>query len=178
MTQHLQELTQYNHHTNSTIAPKPQQQRQTQKTIQCRYCLNVHPPRQYPAYGKVCNKCGKNNHFSKACLSSPSATTAQTTTAHTSKAYDVTSQDVDVTHAVNAQRDGACNNKEWFINVDCKGNPLKLKVDTGAACNVMPKQIYDSLHSIDSKIVKHDQHLSASCRQRLNVLGSLRNVRK
>ena len=35
---------------------------------QCKYCGLDHPPRQCPAYGKICNNCGLRNHFSKMCL--------------------------------------------------------------------------------------------------------------
>ena len=30
-------------------------------------CGSCHPPRQCPAYGKKCAKCGKINHFREAC---------------------------------------------------------------------------------------------------------------
>ena len=33
----------------------------------CRNCGLNHPPRQCPAYAKICNNCGKRNHFAKCC---------------------------------------------------------------------------------------------------------------
>ena len=38
--------------------------------IDCRYCGNQQQSRHFPAYGKFCKKCGKNNHFSNVCRSS------------------------------------------------------------------------------------------------------------
>ena len=29
----------------------------------CQFCGRRHEPRQCPAYGKICKKCGKRNHF-------------------------------------------------------------------------------------------------------------------
>ncbi|XP_069364930.1 uncharacterized protein [Maniola hyperantus] len=36
---------------------------------QCKKCNKVHGPRQCPAFGKTCLKCGKLNHFSVGCMS-------------------------------------------------------------------------------------------------------------
>ena len=36
----------------------------------CKYCGKKHAKRQCTAYGKICNKCGKKNHFSAVCKSS------------------------------------------------------------------------------------------------------------
>ena len=35
----------------------------------CSYCGLKHQPRRCPAYGKLCNKCGKKNHFMSVCRS-------------------------------------------------------------------------------------------------------------
>ena len=35
----------------------------------CQYCELVHKPRDCPAYGKSCRKCGKRNHFATVCRS-------------------------------------------------------------------------------------------------------------
>ena len=37
------------------------------KNPDCKYCLTEHKPRQCPAYGKTCQKCGRRNHSAKAC---------------------------------------------------------------------------------------------------------------
>ena len=36
---------------------------------ECRYCGQQHQQRQCPAYGKICRKCGKKNHFANVCRS-------------------------------------------------------------------------------------------------------------
>ena len=35
----------------------------------CRYCGSTHPPRQCPAYSKVCTECSKVGHFCRICSS-------------------------------------------------------------------------------------------------------------
>ena len=41
----------------------------TGQQLPCRYCGGIHTPRQCPAYGKTCTRCGKMGHFKKVCLS-------------------------------------------------------------------------------------------------------------
>ena len=36
-------------------------------TVMCRYCGEVHQPRQCPAYRKICVECTKLVHFRKVC---------------------------------------------------------------------------------------------------------------
>ena len=33
----------------------------------CRYCRSIHPPQRCPAYGKMCDKCGRMKHTSAVC---------------------------------------------------------------------------------------------------------------
>ena len=36
----------------------------------CKYCGKAHNKGECPAYGKVCNRCGRKNHFESKCISS------------------------------------------------------------------------------------------------------------
>ena len=40
----------------------------------CSKCEMSHPPRECPAWGKKCHKCGNKNHFSTQCRSKQSGT--------------------------------------------------------------------------------------------------------
>ena len=48
-------------------APKPMHRsnrlHNSRQPIDCQYCGQQHARRQCPSYGKVCQKCGKRNHF-------------------------------------------------------------------------------------------------------------------
>ena len=37
------------------------------KILDCNYCSHTHGKGSCPAYGKVCSRCGRKNHFDKKC---------------------------------------------------------------------------------------------------------------
>ena len=37
------------------------------KFTDCKFCGKAHDKGQCPAYGKICNKCGRKNHFESKC---------------------------------------------------------------------------------------------------------------
>lgn len=53
------------HHTQRLTKQKQAKERNQNTT--CGKCGFIHKPKNCPAYGKSCNNCGKNNHFSKCC---------------------------------------------------------------------------------------------------------------
>lgn len=44
-------------------------QQKKKEVFNCKRCGRRHPPKQCPAYGKVCAKCKRQNHFAKQCFS-------------------------------------------------------------------------------------------------------------
>ena len=96
----------------------------------CKYCGRDHPRRKCPAYGKACNKCGKKNHFSNVCKATSTGKTKPV-----SAVVDDNSVSDDIAYAVKPVKSAS----EWIITVMCDKKPLKLKVDTGASCNLIPK---------------------------------------
>ena len=38
--------------------------------VTCKYCGKSHKPRECHAFGQICKKCHKKNHFAKVCKSS------------------------------------------------------------------------------------------------------------
>jgi hypothetical protein len=51
----------------------------TKKEVECKFCGLMHEygAKFCPAYGKTCDKWKKMNHFSRVCLSAPSANSAE-----------------------------------------------------------------------------------------------------
>ena len=45
--------------------------RQTKKSFNCRRCREEHAPKKCPAYGQICHKCKRRNHYAKVCRSMP-----------------------------------------------------------------------------------------------------------
>ena len=134
----------------------------------CRYCLGSHPARQCPAYGKECRNCKKVGHFYKDCKSGKAHTNPSNDSAH-----EVTDDRLDADSDMCYTVDGKQASKEWFITVNCNNMPLKLKVDTGASCNVMPKSVFDCLHKhiSDVKLHNHKAPLVSFSGHKHSVVG-------
>ena len=60
-----------------TVQPGPA----TPETRECGNCGRVHPPRHCPAFGKLCYRCGRNNHLARLCRQGGQHTSAQQTQA-------------------------------------------------------------------------------------------------
>ena len=46
---------------------KPADRKPAKMIKNCKYCGGSHLQAKFPAYGKKCNICFKNNHFAKVC---------------------------------------------------------------------------------------------------------------
>lgn len=60
----------------------------------------------------------------------------------------------------------------WFIFLHVEGVPVKFKVDTWAQCNVLPKQLYDSI--VKTKRLHPGPRVTAYNRQPVKVVGQQR----
>ena len=52
-----------------TSSPRTPAQHNSPSWPACRYYGSTHPPRQCPAYGKMCMECSKVGHFCRVCRS-------------------------------------------------------------------------------------------------------------
>ena len=112
--------------------------------FQCRKCGRSHEYKKCPAYGKVCHKCGKVNHFSRECRNV--------------KVKDVknilrnkisASEHEDIDSLLNV---GTLTNKMdtiWNEVIEVNGESIKFKIDTGSEVNIM------SLHTF--KLIKSNE---------------------
>ena len=100
----------------------------------CRYCGETHAKRECPAYGKVCSKCKKKNHFAKVCL--------QSSTPKVNIVEETDSSSDESIYTLNALTD-----KQWFVNVNMSmpntpnNKSIKCQIDTGASCNVISTSV-------------------------------------
>ena len=51
--------------------------RQTKNTFKCKKCGQDHELKKCPAYGQICHKCQKRNHYAKMCLSNSKGSAKQ-----------------------------------------------------------------------------------------------------
>jgi hypothetical protein len=101
-----------------------------QQANECRFCGRHHRPRECPAFGKNCNKCGTRNHFAAVCRKSTGTSTAV-------EANAVELAQRRETFYVGAV--GAANlDGKWLVEIDIKGIPIVAKIDTGADINIIP----------------------------------------
>jgi hypothetical protein len=98
----------------------------------CMYCgRHPHPQKKNcPAFGKQCTACKKMHHYAKVCKS-------RTNTVNT-----VSDEELDQTVYAITQ----CRSKnEIHCTATVNACNIKLKVDTGAKCNVLPLDIFQQV---------------------------------
>ena len=111
----------------------------------CRYCASTHNLNQCPAYGKNCHKCQKPNHFSKVCRSSRK-------------------QNIQKQVNIVEERNSADDSEESDFFVGYIGNEIiqeftvnktkiPIKMDTGAACNVIGTEVCRQLNLKNAEIL-------------------------
>ena len=75
-----------------------------------------------------------------------------------------------ISFAVNSDTASVNRVKEWYLTAKCNDKPLRLKVVTGASCNVMLKSVLDFL-APGCQLHKHYTTLVSFSGHKLNVLG-------
>lgn len=96
----------------------------------CKFCGSSHLERQCPAFGKVCTKCGKRNHFSKVCRSRHSAHFSELETI-----ADESAMHINVINNINVKLE--------YIKVNEHSVPMQ--IDTGASTSVISSKIWEKL---------------------------------
>ncbi|UYV63925.1 hypothetical protein LAZ67_2006034, partial [Cordylochernes scorpioides] len=96
----------------------------------CTRCGAKHEINKCPAYGKVCHKCKKANHFSKLCKTAKRERVVNLV-------EDTEVESDEFSPSINEIK--TRNGQEWLERVTFKGNQtVEFKLDTGAQCNVIP----------------------------------------
>ena len=143
--------------------------------VSCSYCGGVHSQgrQQCPAHGKKCRSCGELNHFQRVCKSSgnystkPKQPVNELTESQDGYFYQ---QQPDNYFTQNLQRITNEDRPSFVIDtinsieaIQIKGvysiikinDHVKLKVDTGACCNVMPLELF--------KQIRRSERIDNSC---------------
>ncbi|XP_030031283.2 uncharacterized protein K02A2.6 [Manduca sexta] len=111
--------------------------RSTVISKQCQRCGKLHDKRNCPAYNKICLKCNKIGHFAKQCQSGRHIKQLYTNYKTNHNLITETKLNSVCINNVSA------SNRDWSENVyfvDLNKN-LEFKLDTGAQCNVLPKNL-------------------------------------
>ena len=142
---------------------KPQQTQQpttTDNSFTCSRCGLAHPKNKCPAYGQECAYCHKIGHWKKFCrkrnrninvVEEQSTETGSFFVGHITKQGSSSAED------------------DWKITVQVQNEPLTLKIDTGADCNVL---CINKLKSVTSGQMKpHSGILESFSGHKLKPVG-------
>ena len=102
---------------------------QSQPAIDCLFCGRRHVKNKAscPAWGKVCSKCGKRNHFAKCCKSP--------------NVHSITQQPEScLSDTINNLHDRRKLRKSVYADMVVNGHTVKFQLDTGATANLIPKK--------------------------------------
>ena len=101
--------------------------------INCQRCGYSHQPRACPAYGKFCNNCKKPNHFASVCRVRGSRVL---------NSLEADKQDHEEDDLwIGTIESGEPQNR-WKAQVTIGDQKIKMKVDSGAEANVIPKSMW------------------------------------
>ena len=100
----------------------------------CGKCGYKHGPPTCPAFGKICKNCNKRNHFAKKCKSK--------------KMHEVQDSENDSYIFLNSVETEKQVN-DWKVNVKILKKNVRVKLDTGAQCNVL------QLHCTNRLAISH-----------------------
>ena len=148
----------------------------------CKYCGKLHEKGHCPAYGKVCSACGKQNHFAAVCLSSKRVKLVHVE--NTSSSTDSDDNEFFIgavfknPKSESSESELSSNNSEsnnskvavepnsYIVDVVSSEidnlNDIYFKLDTGAQCNIIPRNVYNQipnkpkLHKTKDKLTSYD----------------------
>ena len=145
---------------------QPRQNKQEQKSTNgCYKCgsKQMHKREECPAFGQQCSKCLKWNHYAKMCLSMVNDTQQKGQNQQRSQGYQQRRRKVDdladeyfyededeeqfEIGSIELQYnvDEMTTKDELYTTLSLDGNQIKLKVDTGARCNVLTTSMLERM---------------------------------
>jgi hypothetical protein len=141
----------------------------------CHFCGGSHErnKEKCPAYGQQCRKCGRNNHFSKACKSKKISPVHGVSTSFAQDGGDLQQASIDgkwvnsVQCTIAAVGEELSNEILAEMVVDKNETPVVFQVDSGATVNIIPVKYVDS-----STLMKTNQVLKMWNKSSLIPLGT------
>ena len=134
--------------------------------IECKYCgkKHVNNKEKCPAYGKKCAKCGKSNHFAIKCKSSVST---QSGSQNFAKAVNESSDSEEEIFMLTVNNGF---DKKICATMEINGQRVKMQIDSGASCNILPKLFLPP----NIEVQKKTKDLVTYSNTRMSSLGTAR----
>ncbi|XP_021346800.1 uncharacterized protein K02A2.6-like [Mizuhopecten yessoensis] len=150
---HKSHKSQLNQKENISQAQKPPPQ------WKCKYCGKSHQrgPKNCPAYGTTCGKCKRWHHITHMCLQ-------DARNVHVCEYSDSDSEsDSFFIGTVMAKSECTTPDSEWLVDVKINKTKVRIKIDSGAHCNVVPKYICEKagvahIRKTRAKLVSYTGH--------------------
>lgn len=123
---------------------------QSTETFDCKRCGRNHGPKSCPAYGKKCNKCGREGHLAEMCRSTDDRSSKKQSTQKAKKVHaveDEQTSEEDEFYINAIQRDhpktetNCDDDRNWIEKIKIGTVPTKIKLDSGAQCNVIARSL-------------------------------------
>ena len=166
--------------------------RENEKIVKrCKFCSGNHSRGKCPAYGKICRRCKRKNHFEKCCFSKvrsvEGAGSSRMTESSSDDEFVIKSIEVRAgcseltsdqktthrTEVVNEIENAVRRTPKacpWTVTLPTNGENVVYKLDTGAEVNVLPLKVYKSMR-LPPKLKKSDIRLSAYNKSTIPVVG-------
>nr|XP_022914614.1 uncharacterized protein K02A2.6-like [Onthophagus taurus] len=179
------------------IQEKTRRGTKVQQNYDCKKCGKSHSYGQCPAYGKVCAKCGNKNHFAVGCKLNKTYKNYNKQSNNKSKQHNnykdekkVNKYVKQVENKTDNQSDSnddyyidslmlsnVCNVKSnntdaWLIGVTIDNVSFKMKLDTGATCNILPKHCLNKLYK-NLKLNKCNTNVIAFGGNQIDTVGAI-----
>ena len=147
---------------------------------ECKFCGRQHQRNRAkcPAYGQICSSCGKPNHFPVKCGKKSSDSKKPSQKSKHRKVHQLADSD-DASYSsegeiLSVSSQNAVNTVEMsefkskiFAHIEIEDVLVKMQVDSGASCNVLPHKFLPKDTVVDTTEVKLTTHSKAS----VKVLG-------
>lgn len=146
-------------------------------TFDCKRCGRQHGPKSCPAFKKRCNKCGRDGHFAEMCKGKADGARKTFTKKPSRSVHMVDEQDEnDDNFYVNAidderQPTNMDDERNWFEQVDIEKVRVKVKLDSGAQCNVLPRKVVDQVGAVMRE--SRTKRIITYGGDRINVAGEI-----
>ncbi|KAL4719359.1 hypothetical protein ACJJTC_004458 [Scirpophaga incertulas] len=151
---------------NSRLKIKSQPTPKTEK-FKCRRCQNVHGPRECPAFGKVCKKCGLKNHFAVSCM-------VKTNKRIKEVQQRVSSSDSECSFSCEEVSSKYKNKNVWFEYITIENLSVKCKLDTGADVSIMPIELFNKINEKQNlKLLKTNIKLESFQGNKVQPIGMI-----
>lgn len=134
----------------------------------CTYCGLDHRKGACTAYGKICAKCGRKNHFANVCRARKINEMGEQVSD-----YDTECSDEEATQNIHSITCNIDSLHSWYENININNYFVRFKLDTGADTNVIAVNLLREITTGNLKMEKTNVTLTAFGGFKIKPLGKV-----